>query len=72
MYNTDALTETDLPASILDFADPEWAGRVGFSPTGADFQAIVSAVLEPRARRRPPRGSRASPRTAPCSTTTWS
>ena len=32
--------------SILDFAEPEWAGRVGFSPTGADFQAIVSAVLE--------------------------
>ncbi len=46
MYNTDALTEADLPESILDFADPEWAGRVGFSPTGADFQAIVSAVLE--------------------------
>ena len=46
MYNTDALTETDMPASILDFAEPEWAGRVGFSPTGADFQAIVSAVLE--------------------------
>ena len=46
MYNTDALTEQDLPDSILDFADEEWAGRVGFSPTGADFQAIVSAVLE--------------------------
>ena len=46
MYNTDALSEADLPESILDFADPEWAGRVGFSPTGADFQAIVSAVLE--------------------------
>ncbi|MGZ5404922.1 MAG: extracellular solute-binding protein [Nocardioides sp.] len=46
MYNTDALSEGDLPTSILDFAEPEWAGRVGFSPTGADFQAIVSAVLE--------------------------
>jgi iron(III) transport system substrate-binding protein len=45
MYNTDALTEADMPESILDFADPEWKGRVGFSPTGADFQAIVSAVL---------------------------
>jgi iron(III) transport system substrate-binding protein len=46
MYNTDSMTEADMPASILDFADPEWAGRVAFSPTGADFQAIVSAVLE--------------------------
>jgi len=46
MYNTDALEKQDLPDSILDFAEPEWKGRVGFSPTGADFQAIVSAVLE--------------------------
>ena len=46
MYNTDTMTEADMPASILDFAEPEWKGRVSFSPTGADFQAIVSAVLE--------------------------
>ena len=46
MYNTDSMTEADMPDSILDFADPEWKGRVAFSPTGADFQAIVSAVLE--------------------------
>ena len=46
MYNTESMTAEDMPASILDFADPEWKGRVGFSPTGADFQAIVSAVLE--------------------------
>ncbi|MDT0186432.1 iron ABC transporter substrate-binding protein [Microbacterium sp. ARD31] len=45
MYNTDSMTEADMPASILDFAEPEWKGRVAFSPTGADFQAIVSAVL---------------------------
>ncbi len=46
MYNTDTMTEADMPASILDFAEPEWEGRFSFSPTGADFQAIVSAVLE--------------------------
>ena len=46
MYNTDQASEADMPDSILDFADPEWAGRVAYSPTGADFQAIVSAVLE--------------------------
>ena len=46
MYNTESMTEADMPASILDFAKPEWKGRVAFSPTGADFQAIVSAVLE--------------------------
>lgn len=46
VYNTDLVEESDLPASILDLADPEWKGRLSFSPTGADFQAIVAAVLE--------------------------
>ena len=46
VYNTDMVDEADLPDSILDLADPEYAGKVSFSPTGADFQAIVAAVLE--------------------------
>ncbi len=46
MYNKDAVSADEMPDSILDFADPEWAGRISYSPTGADFQAIVSAVLE--------------------------
>ncbi len=46
MFNTDALSAEDMPDSILEFAEPEWAGRISYSPTGADFQAIVSAVLE--------------------------
>ena len=40
------MTESELPDSIMDLADPEWQGRISFSPTGADFQAIVAAVLE--------------------------
>jgi iron(III) transport system substrate-binding protein len=46
VFNTDELSADQLPESILDFAEPEWKGRISFSPTGADFQAIVSAVLE--------------------------
>ena len=46
VYNTDLVQPEDLPASILDLADPEYAGQVSFSPTGADFQAIVAAVLD--------------------------
>ncbi|MEJ7635203.1 iron ABC transporter substrate-binding protein [Aeromicrobium sp.] len=46
VYNKDKVTESDLPDSLLDLADPAWKGKVSFSPTGADFQAIVSAVLE--------------------------
>jgi len=46
VYNTGLIEESELPASILELAEPEWAGRLSFSPTGADFQAIVAAVLE--------------------------
>ena len=44
-YNGAQLTAADLPASIMDLAKPAWMGKVGISPAGADFQAIVSAVL---------------------------
>jgi iron(III) transport system substrate-binding protein len=37
-------TGAAMPASILDLAKPEWKGKFGVSPSGADFQAIVSAV----------------------------
>jgi iron(III) transport system substrate-binding protein len=46
VYNTDEISEDELPTSIMDLADPEWAGRWGAAPGGADFQAIVSAMLE--------------------------
>ena len=46
VHHTASVGEDELPGSILELAEPEWAGRVAFSPSGADFQAIVSAVLE--------------------------
>ena len=46
VYNTAKLPASQLPKSIMDLAKPAWKGRISFSPTGADFQAIVSAVLE--------------------------
>lgn len=45
-YNKARLTPAQLPASLMDLAGPSWKGRWAASPTGADFQAIVSAVLE--------------------------
>jgi iron(III) transport system substrate-binding protein len=44
-YNPAAVTEAELPPSILGLAGPEWQGRIGIAAGGADFQAIVSAVL---------------------------
>src|SRR4051812_37938457 len=45
VYNPSLITEPELPASLLDLADPSWKGDVGIAAGGADFQAIVSAVL---------------------------
>jgi iron(III) transport system substrate-binding protein len=45
VYNGGQLRADALPASIMDLAKPAWKGKVGISPAGADFQAIVSAVL---------------------------
>jgi iron(III) transport system substrate-binding protein len=44
-YNNALLTEDKLPKSIMDLADPAWKGKWAASPSGADFQAIVAAML---------------------------
>lgn len=44
VYNTDQVEESDIPASILDFTDPEWSGRVGWAPTNASFQSFITAL----------------------------
>ena len=46
VYNPSKLPAADLPKSLMDLAGPDWKGRWGASPAGADFQAIVAAVLE--------------------------
>ncbi|WP_244546346.1 iron ABC transporter substrate-binding protein [Bosea sp. OK403] len=45
-YDTRKLKEADLPKSLLDLADAKWKGHWAASPSGADFQAIVGALLE--------------------------
>lgn len=44
VYNTDNVSESDLPADIWDFVDPKWAGRIGWAPTNGSFQAMVTAM----------------------------
>jgi len=44
VYNTDTLSEADLPDEIAGLTDPVWAGRVGWAPTNASFQAMVTAM----------------------------
>lgn len=45
-YNKSRLAADQMPHSIMDLAGPSWKGRWGGAPVGADFQAIVSAILE--------------------------
>ncbi|KAA0113275.1 iron ABC transporter substrate-binding protein [Mycolicibacterium sp. P9-22] len=45
-YNTQKLQLGELPRSIMDLQQPEWKGRWGAPPPKADFQAIVSAMLQ--------------------------
>ena len=44
VYNTDRLSQADLPASVLELTQPEWKDRVGIAPTNASFQAFVTAM----------------------------
>lgn len=46
VYNPTLLPPSSLPASLMDLAKGEWQDRFGIAPAGADFQAIVSAVLQ--------------------------
>jgi iron(III) transport system substrate-binding protein len=46
VYNPALLPHNELPASIMDLAKPEWQDRFGIAAAGADFQAVVSAVLQ--------------------------
>ena len=44
VYNTEELSDADLPASVLDLTGEEWRGRVGWAPTNGSFQAFVTAM----------------------------
>jgi iron(III) transport system substrate-binding protein len=44
-YDKRKLSADKLPKSMLDLAEPSWKGRWAASPSGADFQAIVAALV---------------------------
>jgi len=45
VYNPQMLAASALPQSIMDLGGGDWKGKVGIAPSGADFQAVVSAVV---------------------------
>lgn len=44
VYNTDLLSEREVPDWVVDLTDPRWRGKVGVAPTNASFQAFVTAM----------------------------
>jgi len=44
VYNTDALSEEEVPDSVFELVDPRWQGKIGIAPTNASFQAFVTAM----------------------------
>src|SRR6266545_1197176 len=45
-YNTDRLSEDDLPDSILGFTDPAWRGRIGWDPTSRSLQDVITELRQ--------------------------
>jgi iron(III) transport system substrate-binding protein len=43
-YNTDRLSEADLPDTVRGFADPAWRGRIAWDPTARSLQASGAAL----------------------------
>jgi iron(III) transport system substrate-binding protein len=44
VYDPDLIAAGELPASILDLAEPEWKGKLAIAPSEPDFVPIVSAI----------------------------
>lgn len=44
VYNSDEVTEGELPESVLSLTEEAWAGRVGWAPENASFQTFVTAL----------------------------
>ena len=46
VYNTEMVSEDELPASVFDLVDPGYEGRVALAPTNASFQDFVTAMRQ--------------------------
>jgi iron(III) transport system substrate-binding protein len=51
-YNTDKLSEDDLPDSILGFTEPAWRGRIGWDPTSRSLQDVVTELRQLQGKDR--------------------
>lgn len=45
-FNPNKIKESELASSVLDYAKPEWKGRIGFVPTSGAFLEQVIAITK--------------------------
>lgn len=43
--NTDLVSDDELPASVWELTEPQWAGRLGVAPTNGSFVAFVTGMI---------------------------
>ena len=43
-YNSEQVTEAQLPKSVFDLTKPEYKGKVGVAPNNASFQSFVTGI----------------------------
>jgi iron(III) transport system substrate-binding protein len=51
-YNTDEVSQDELPDDVFGLTDPRWRGKIGLPPTNASFQAFVTAMRLSAGERR--------------------
>lgn len=44
VYNTDAVAEAELPASVFELTEPTYKGTLAYAPTNASFQSFVTGM----------------------------
>jgi iron(III) transport system substrate-binding protein len=44
-YDPARVSESQLPASVLALAQPQWKGRIAIAPTDSDFPPVVGAII---------------------------
>ena len=52
-FNPKKISEDQLPKSVLDFAEPQWQGKIGFVPTSA--QVTVTPTISSKVLRIRPK-----------------
>src|ERR1700684_2176567 len=46
VYNTQQVSPSSLPSSILALAEPKWKGKLGIAPSETDFQPLITSITK--------------------------